>query len=86
MYCLWQPYLFGIGFLKSFSSGRNMLECVWCTFQFVDVHSRVWSGLGSGRKWEQGGSGQADPRAELPSPWTSSSGPSSPFMKNTSSI
>ena len=35
-----------------------MLECVWCTFQFVDVHSRVWSGLGSGRKWEQGGSGQ----------------------------
>ena len=59
MYCLWQPYLFGIGFLKSFSSGRNMLECVWCTFQFVDVHSRVWSGLGSGRKWEQGGSGQS---------------------------
>ena len=36
-----------------------MLECVWCTFQFVDVHSRVWSGLGSGRKWEQGGSGQS---------------------------
>ena len=42
-----------------------MLECVWCTFQFVDVHSRVWSGLGSGRKWEQGGSGQSRPTITL---------------------